>query len=198
MHCIKKPVRFSEKCVIGLAERYCHTTFLKTTDPQDEIFDIVDSDDRVIGTATRKAVHNDKKLIHRAVDILVFKGKKLLLQKRSSTKDMYPNCWTVSCSGHVSSGDSYEETVRRELNEELGITPGKVDFITKTIIDYPNETEYVSYYKTTITDDQEIIINTEEISDYAFYSLSELNLLNTKHPVTPDFSYILPYCLRTQ
>lgn len=169
---------------------------MKTTDPQDEIFDIVGNDDRVIGTATRKAVHKDKKMIHRAVDILVFKGKKLLIQQRSSTKDMYPNFWTVSCSGHVSSGDSYEETARRELREELGIITEKLDFITKTIIDYPNETEYVSYYRITVPEDQEIVINTDEISDYTFYPLSKLNLLEAKRSITPDFSYILPYCLR--
>ncbi|HQX53770.1 MAG TPA: NUDIX domain-containing protein, partial [Planctomycetaceae bacterium] len=33
--------------------------------------------------------------------------------------------WTSSCSGHVSSGEDYDETAPRELLEELNYGPGR-------------------------------------------------------------------------
>jgi 16S rRNA (adenine1518-N6/adenine1519-N6)-dimethyltransferase len=87
-----------------------------------EIFDIVDADDQVTGTATRAEVHA-LRLIHRAVHVFVFnKRGDLLLQKRSLLKDMCPGLWDSSVSGHLDSGEFYEAAAVRELEEEMGIT----------------------------------------------------------------------------
>ena len=86
-----------------------------------EIFDVVDADDQVIGTATRGEVHAQK-LVHRAVHVFVFnKRGDLLLQKRSALKDLCPSLWDSSVSGHLDSGESYEAAAIRELEEEMGI-----------------------------------------------------------------------------
>lgn len=95
---------------------------MKTTDNLEEILDVVDEEDRVIGQATREEVHRNKKLIHRSIGVAVSNDKgELFLQQRSATKDTDPNKWTISCSGHVGAGDDYLATVYRELEEELGI-----------------------------------------------------------------------------
>jgi 16S rRNA (adenine1518-N6/adenine1519-N6)-dimethyltransferase len=86
-----------------------------------EIFDVVDLDDQVTGTATRAEVHAQR-LTHRAVHVFVFnKRGDLLLQKRSLLKDMCPGLWDSSVSGHVHSGETYEAAAVRELAEEMGI-----------------------------------------------------------------------------
>lgn len=83
---------------------------------------MVDAHDRVIGTATRRQVHANRNLLHRASGVFVFNRKQqLLMQKRSQTKDMYPGYWVFSVGGHVDSGDTYELAASRELKEELGI-----------------------------------------------------------------------------
>ncbi len=93
-----------------------------TTDNQEEVYDVVNENDEVIGRATRKEVHSDPKLIHRAAGVYIFNKKKhLLMQKRSATKDMFPGYWVFSVGGHVDSGDTYEKTALRELHEELGV-----------------------------------------------------------------------------
>ena len=87
-----------------------------------EIFDIVDADDQVTGTATRGEVHA-RNLLHRAVHVFVFnKHGDLLLQKRSLLKDTCPGLWDSSVSGHLDSGEGYESAAIRELSEEMGIT----------------------------------------------------------------------------
>jgi isopentenyl-diphosphate delta-isomerase len=86
----------------------------------DELFDVVDETDRVVGQARRSEVHA-RKLIHRAVHILVHDGAgRLFLQRRSLGKDTFPGCWDSSCSGHVDAGETYLQATWRELGEELG------------------------------------------------------------------------------
>lgn len=87
----------------------------------DEIFDVVDENDCVVGQATRAEVHR-KKLFHRAVHILVFDARgNVVLQKRSLAKDTCPGLFSTSCAGHVDSGETYAVAAIRELGEELGI-----------------------------------------------------------------------------
>lgn len=87
----------------------------------EEIFDVVDENDEVTGTATRGEVHA-KKLVHRAVHVFAFnKRGDLLLQKRSPLKDLCPGLWDSSVSGHLDSGEDYATAAVRELEEEMGI-----------------------------------------------------------------------------
>jgi isopentenyl-diphosphate Delta-isomerase len=89
--------------------------------PPEEIFDIVDSNDRVIGLAPRSEIHA-KGLLHRAVHLWIFHPDgRLLLQKRSLTKDREPGRWTSSVSGHVNSQEDYDTAMHREIPEEIGV-----------------------------------------------------------------------------
>ncbi len=86
-----------------------------------EYFDVVDKNDKIIGKASRAECHK-KGLLHRAVHIIVLNSKgDILLQKRSMKKDLYPGWWIDAAAGHVDSGETYEQTAKREMKEELGI-----------------------------------------------------------------------------
>lgn len=92
----------------------------------DEMFDVVDEQDRVLRQASRAEVH-EQGLIHRAVHILVFnKNRDCLLQKRSMLKDRHPRVWDSSAAGHLDAGEDYETAARRELQEELGISDARL------------------------------------------------------------------------
>ena len=87
----------------------------------EEIFDIVNERDEVVGHAPRSEVHA-KKLLHRAVHVLVFNTRgQLFLQKRSMTKDTAKGKWDSSASGHVDSGEDYDTCAVREVWEEIGL-----------------------------------------------------------------------------
>lgn len=95
-------------------------------DNPDELFDVVDERDRVIGVARRADVHANG-LLHRAVHILVCRGNgEIFLQQRSMEKDSHPGKWDSSASGHLDSGEGYDEAAIRELREELGIEVGEL------------------------------------------------------------------------
>jgi isopentenyl-diphosphate delta-isomerase type 1 len=90
-----------------------------------EIFDVVNERDEVVGQATRREVHA-RGLLHRAVHVLVFdRAGRMFLQKRSMKKDMSPGLWDSSCSGHLDSGEDYDHAAARELGEEIGVHGAK-------------------------------------------------------------------------
>jgi isopentenyl-diphosphate delta-isomerase type 1 len=87
----------------------------------DEVFDVVNERDEVIGQSTRREVHA-RGLRHRAVHVLVFDASgRVFLQKRSMAKDSAPGCWDSSCSGHLDAGEDYLSAAVRELVEEIGL-----------------------------------------------------------------------------
>jgi 16S rRNA (adenine1518-N6/adenine1519-N6)-dimethyltransferase len=87
----------------------------------DEVFDVVDEHDRVIGREFRGEVHR-RGLLHRAVHIFWLRPDgQLCLQRRSFAKDNCPGQLSSACAGHVDAGEAYWEAAVRELDEELGV-----------------------------------------------------------------------------
>tara|TARA_Y100000310_G_scaffold193278_1_gene193242 strand:- start:1858 stop:2346 length:489 start_codon:yes stop_codon:yes gene_type:complete len=88
----------------------------------EEIVDLVDENDKIIGQAPRSEVR-EKALLHRGSVILITNKKnELLMQKRSEKKKVFPGKWAFAAGGGVETGESYEQAAHRELKEELGIT----------------------------------------------------------------------------
>lgn len=142
------------------------------TDNQEEQFIVVDRNDHIIGHKTRRECHHDPSFIHRAVELFIFdKNDKILLQKRSKTKDTQPGYWSTSVGGHVENNETYEETMRRELKEELGVD---IPFVyhSKRIVQYPNETEMEALF--TARFDGPFKINREEMDEVKFFDKREI------------------------
>lgn len=87
----------------------------------DELVDVVDDHDQVVGTVTR-AEMRAKRLQHRAVSIAVVgTDGRLLVHRRAATKDVWPGMWDLAAGGVVAAGEHYDDAARRELAEELGV-----------------------------------------------------------------------------
>lgn len=96
---------------------------------QSEVFDVVDENDVVTGTATRGEVHANR-LIHRAVHVFLRnKRGDVLLQQRSTLKDVHPGDWDSSVSGHLDAGETYEHAAHREIHEEMGVDSAELEDI---------------------------------------------------------------------
>ena len=116
------------------------------TDNPDELFDLIDRDDRVIGTVHRGEAHRDPRLVHRSVQVLIFDaGGRLLLQRRSRAKDLFPGYYCASASGHVACGEDYASTAVREVAEELGVSLPLI-YLGKTLVYSDYETEMTALF----------------------------------------------------
>ena len=88
-----------------------------------EIFEIVDEDNNIIGTATRAECHGNPELIHRTAHVIIIDdSNRILLQKRSQDKDIQPGKWDTAVGGHLDVGESFKDGAIRELKEELGVS----------------------------------------------------------------------------
>ncbi len=106
---------------IGLANAVAPLPTTDVCSVSNEQFPVVDENDRIRCYASRSEVHGNN-LRHRAVHIFIFNQVgEAYLQQRSRSKDKHPLKWDSSAAGHVTGEESYDETARRELKEELGI-----------------------------------------------------------------------------
>ena len=86
----------------------------------EEMTDLVDEDDRVIGRAPRSEVRR-RKLLHRGAGVLCRNSAgDVYVHRRTGSKDVFPGMYDAFAGGMVASGESYEDAARRELAEELG------------------------------------------------------------------------------
>lgn len=153
------------------------------TDDPDELFDLVDERDVVIGVVRRGEAHRNPALIHRSVQTLIFDGAgRTLLQLRSSRKDLYPGYYCASASGHVTAGDSYEATARRELEEELGVSATLVP-LGVALVRSPLETEMTALF--VARSDGPFHFNRVETDGGAFFTWEALRSARALLPMTP-------------
>ncbi len=164
--------------------------FPMPADQPNEIFDVCDEMDQVVGQAPRHVVHAQG-LIHRAVHIWVFRTDgRLLVHKRSMTKDEYPGCITSSASGHLAAGEDYSTAAVRELHEELGLS-GELTFVLKLPASPETAHEHTVLYR--LTTDQAPVPDPAEIASVDYRDISELKEQIASNPeaFSPPFRSLI-------
>lgn len=156
----------------------------------DEIVDVVDESDQVIGQATKGEVNSNPKLIHREVGILICDDQgRVLLQQRSHMKKQFPLWWIISAAGHVPTGMTVEESAHKELKEELGFDTQLVQY-EKMLCEYDEETFFASAYLGKIPNSVEINFDKEEIEQVKFVNEEELNAMIAADEKIEEYSLI--------
>jgi len=149
----------------------------------DELFDVVDEDDRVIAQSPRREVHA-RKLRHRAIHVLIHDPNgRLFLQRRSLGKDTFPGCWDSSCSGHVDAGEDYPAAARRELGEELGWRDAALPLRPLLKLNATPETghEFIQIFVLGPLSGP-FDLNSEEITEGRWAAPNELDILISEYP----------------
>ncbi len=155
-------------------------------DDAKEIFPIVDEDGNVLGSVSRGEAHDGRKVLHPVVHMHLFNSNgELYLQKRPNWKDIQPGKWDTATGGHVDLGESVEQALKREVNEELGVT----DFIPRPMGQYvfesKQEKELIYVYKTVY--DGPVTPNNKELDGGRFWGNKEIMENMGKGVFTPNF-----------
>ena len=154
-------------------------------DNNEEMFPVVDEDGNITGAATRGECHNGSKLLHPVVHLHGFNSKgELYLQKRPDWKDIQPGKWDTAVGGHIDLGESGEIALKREVQEELGITEFEPQRLIHYVFESAREKELVFVHKT-IYDGP--ITPSEELDGGRFWSLDEIKANLGKNVFTPNF-----------
>ncbi|MFG3383300.1 NUDIX domain-containing protein [Streptomyces sp. NPDC047999] len=91
-------------------------------DPAEEVLDVVDAEDRVVGSAPRGEVYA-RGLRHRCVFVLVRDGQdRIFVHRRTASKLVFPSRYDMFVGGVVGTGEGYDEAALREAEEELGVS----------------------------------------------------------------------------
>jgi isopentenyl-diphosphate delta-isomerase type 1 len=140
----------------------------------EEIFDITDNNDNVIGQAARSVVHAQG-WWHRGVHIFLFTSDgRMLVQQRSADRKQYASLWDCSVSEHVKAGEDYVTAAQRGLWEELGLRDVTLTPRLRFRLNYgPNDNE-ISVLFTGTVDPARVRFDPVEIARLDYHSLGEL------------------------
>ncbi|MCL5019287.1 MAG: NUDIX domain-containing protein [Patescibacteria group bacterium] len=93
-----------------------------TRQDEDEYLDLVDENDNVIGKKKRSIISAENLSNFRVVNAFLENSKgELWIPRRTAHKRIFPLCLDMSMGGHVQSGETYEEALKREIKEELNL-----------------------------------------------------------------------------
>lgn len=137
---------------------------------------LVDENDNDIGVMEKLQAHQEGKL-HRAFSVFIFNDKnELLLQQRALSKYHSAGLWTNACCSHPRPNETVKDAAVRRLYEEMGMSCDlqiKTNFIYKTHFDN-GLTEHELDYVLIGTTNQNPIINKEEVENFKWQSISEI------------------------
>ncbi len=141
----------------------------------EELLDIVDENDRVIGRETRTAVH-ERGLLHRGVHVWLFTPDgRLLVQQRSATRKASPSSLDGSVSEHVQAGEDYLAAAQRGLREELGLQGVALRPVITFRMDYDvNDREISCLFQGEVPPAPSLRIDPEEVASVEYRSLPAL------------------------
>ena len=122
---------------------------------------------------------------HEVVAALIIQSQMILLGQRSAGRAFYPGVWDVF-GGHVETGEQHQQTLIRELQEELGITPTKWRFLETINASLPSSDELTLYlYLVTQWTGTPANLQLDEHSAIGWFSLAEATQLQLAHPTYP-------------
>jgi len=155
---------------------------------EEEWFDLVSPDGKIIGRAPRNQVHGNPDLLHPVVHLhIINTAGDVFLQKRAETKDLLPGYWDTAVGGHVHSGEAIEAALYREAEEELGIVEKRFQALFRYINRTEIESELVHAFL--LRDQGPFRINPQELEDGRFWKQAEIEQQLGKGILTPNFEH---------
>lgn len=160
-----------------------------------EQVDIVDEQDNVLYSTSKQEAH-EKGLLHRTVISLVIDSHdRWLLVKQASNKQDAGQ-YVTPVGGHVKAGESVEDSLKREVMEEIGLKNFKYTYTGTSIFNRDilgrHENHYVIMYE--IRSDEKLTLNHESVGYKAF---TEVQLKQELKDKPEKFGAAFTFVLKT-
>lgn len=160
-----------------------------------EFIDIYDDLGQKSGKREEKDEAHRKALVHRGVCVWIMNSKREILLQTRSSHVIFPDMLDISFSGHIQTGETPLEAVKREGREELGVNidASKLQYLF-SCREYggddgyfENEIDDVFLYRADIPIDEYSFYD-NEVKEVRYISLDEFKMM-----VESGSSMLLPY-----
>ncbi len=157
---------------------------------KDELLDLVDENDQVIGTVMKSVAHAENKRI-RIIHVFIFDTQgRMAVQLRSESVNFAPGHWVTAGSGHVAAGETYEQAGARELQEELGISVPLTFEGTERYQYVDGTEEFLGVMRGQY--DGEFVVHPEDVARVAWFTMDDLqNMIRRGEKIHPEFLFLL-------
>lgn len=152
-------------------------------DPGEELVDVVDEENRVIGIVTRREMRA-RNLLHRCTYVFVLDPDgRVYVHRRTETKDVYPGYFDVCAGGVNAAGEDYDGCARRELGEELAIA-AEPEFRFGHRYEGPSGRVFGAAYD--VVWDGPVVWQPDEVVWGAFVPLADVDAMVARECFCPD------------
>ena len=151
----------------------------------DEILDVVDENDQVVGQAPRGEAYA-RRLRTRCAFVLARDAEdRIFVHRRTPQKLVFPSHYDMFVGGVVGTGESYDEAALREAEEELGVQGlPQPEHLFTFLYETPEHTWWSAVYEVRCT--LPVAPQESEIDWHAFVTEDELAGRLDAWPWTPD------------
>ena len=147
----------------------------------EEYLDLVDENGKLTGERELRSVCHAKGLWHQVVSAYLFRehnGRlEILTHLRTGSVKQSFNKWVLRFGGHVESGSTFEETIIREMQEEIGLNLKLSDLILgiKTFQNNADNREIAQAYYYNFTGDvSQLSFDNKEIEAVSWMNFDEI------------------------
>lgn len=161
----------------------------------EELLDLVDCTDKVIGIDTRKNIYKNKLSNFRTINAFIVRDNgDVWIPTRSNNKELWPNSYDTSIGGHVKAGESYQKAFLREASEETSLNLNKITYylLAKLVPSIHHVSSFMHLY--IVHYNQKIIYNREEFCSSKW--INPIDLLDEIQKGTqakPDLVILIKY-----
>lgn len=164
-----------------------------TLSSNDELLDIVDENDHIIGQEYRSLIYQHNRSNFRAINgFIINDNHQLWIPRRAPTKKLFPLCLDASVGGHVAAGETYQQAFERELYEELFMKAQEYCYELSRILT-PHEhgiSAFMHVYS--IKTNETPRYNSDDIISAQWYDIAELKeLIQNGEKTKGDLPYLL-------